>query len=75
MTAVEPEWLAELGPMFFSIKETHTSRLEQRQKVGGRSGCACWWMVAALMVAAALAAVCCLALHGMAWQGTAQGCS
>lgn len=33
VTAVEPEWLAELGPMFFSIKETHTSRLEQRQKV------------------------------------------
>jgi pre-mRNA-splicing factor ATP-dependent RNA helicase DHX38/PRP16 len=32
VTAVEPEWLAELGPMFFSIKETHTSRLEQRQK-------------------------------------------
>ncbi len=44
VTAVEPEWLAELGPMFFSIKETHTSRLEQRQKVGahaaGRACCA-----------------------------------
>jgi pre-mRNA-splicing factor ATP-dependent RNA helicase DHX38/PRP16 len=23
VTAVEPEWLAELGPMFFSIKVTH----------------------------------------------------
>lgn len=33
VTAVDPEWLAELGPMFFSIKETHSSRLEQRQKV------------------------------------------
>jgi pre-mRNA-splicing factor ATP-dependent RNA helicase DHX38/PRP16 len=32
VTAVEPEWLAELGPLFFSIKETHSSRLEQRQK-------------------------------------------
>eukprot|EP00798_Chlamydomonas_sp_ICE-L_P027222 gene27222-2471_t len=32
VTAVEPEWLAELGPMFFSIKESHTSRIEQRKK-------------------------------------------
>ena len=32
VTAVEPEWLAELGPSFFSIKETHSSRLEQREK-------------------------------------------
>ncbi|GBG65277.1 hypothetical protein CBR_g50319 [Chara braunii] len=32
VTAVEPHWLAELGPMFFSIKESHTSRLEQRKK-------------------------------------------
>ena len=32
VTAVEPEWLAELGPKFFSIKETHTSRLEARQR-------------------------------------------
>ena len=37
VTAVEPEWLAELGPLFFSIKETHSSRLEQRQKVGARA--------------------------------------
>ncbi|KAK9816661.1 hypothetical protein WJX72_003431 [[Myrmecia] bisecta] len=32
VTAVEPEWLAELGPTFFSIKESHTSRLEQKKK-------------------------------------------
>lgn len=32
VTAVEPEWLAELGPMFFSIKESHSSRLLQRKK-------------------------------------------
>ncbi|KAJ7570096.1 hypothetical protein O6H91_01G106800 [Diphasiastrum complanatum] len=32
VTAVEPQWLAELGPMFFSIKDSHTSRLEQRRK-------------------------------------------
>jgi hypothetical protein len=32
VTAVEPEWLAELGPMFFSIKESHSSRLQQRKK-------------------------------------------
>ncbi len=32
MTAVEPEWLAELGPVFFSIKESHSSRLESRAK-------------------------------------------
>lgn len=32
VTAVEPHWLAELGPMFFSVKDSHTSRLEQRRK-------------------------------------------
>ena len=32
VTAVEPQWLAELGPMFFSIKESHTSRLTQKQR-------------------------------------------
>lgn len=31
VTAVDPEWLAEMGPMFFSIKASHTSRIEQRQ--------------------------------------------
>ena len=30
VTAVDPEWLAELGPMFFSIKESHSSRLAAR---------------------------------------------
>ncbi|GMH38447.1 hypothetical protein BSKO_06331 [Bryopsis sp. KO-2023] len=32
VTAVDPEWLAELGPMFFDIKVSHTSRLDQRKK-------------------------------------------
>ncbi|XP_057433734.1 pre-mRNA-splicing factor ATP-dependent RNA helicase DEAH7-like isoform X2 [Lotus japonicus] len=31
-TAVEPQWLAELGPMFFSIKESDTSLLEHKKK-------------------------------------------
>mmetsp|Transcript_9074 Transcript_9074/g.22463 ORF Transcript_9074/g.22463 Transcript_9074/m.22463 type:complete len:405 (-) Transcript_9074:247-1461(-) len=32
VTAVEPEWLAELGPMFFSVKDAHSSRLDARKK-------------------------------------------
>nr|GMD95313.1 pre-mRNA-splicing factor ATP-dependent RNA helicase DEAH7-like [Ipomoea batatas]GMD98057.1 pre-mRNA-splicing factor ATP-dependent RNA helicase DEAH7-like [Ipomoea batatas]GMD98957.1 pre-mRNA-splicing factor ATP-dependent RNA helicase DEAH7-like [Ipomoea batatas] len=32
VTAVEPQWLAELGPMFFSIKESDTSMLEHKKK-------------------------------------------
>jgi pre-mRNA-splicing factor ATP-dependent RNA helicase DHX38/PRP16 len=32
VTAVEPRWLAELGPMFFSIKENVTSRLDKRKR-------------------------------------------
>ncbi|RWR73931.1 pre-mRNA-splicing factor ATP-dependent RNA helicase DEAH7 [Cinnamomum micranthum f. kanehirae] len=31
-TAVEPQWLAEMGPMFFSIKESDTSMLEHKKK-------------------------------------------
>ncbi|KAL7679850.1 putative AAA+ ATPase domain, RNA helicase HrpA, P-loop containing nucleoside triphosphate hydrolase [Plasmopara halstedii] len=31
-TAVEGEWLAELGPMFFSVKESFQSRLMKRMK-------------------------------------------
>lgn len=30
VTAVEGEWLAELGPMFFSIKESYESTLQKR---------------------------------------------
>ena len=33
VTAVEAEWLAELGPMFFSVKESYKSRLEKRKRV------------------------------------------
>ncbi|KAJ0981738.1 hypothetical protein J5N97_009993 [Dioscorea zingiberensis] len=32
VTAVEPQWLAELGPMFFSIKESDTSMLDHKKK-------------------------------------------
>lgn len=32
VTAVEPQWLAELGPMFFSIKESDTSMLEHKKR-------------------------------------------
>ena len=32
MTAVEGEWLAELGPMFFSVKESFESALKRRQR-------------------------------------------
>lgn len=31
VTAVEGEWLAELGPMFFTIKESYKTRIMQRQ--------------------------------------------
>ncbi|OVA17529.1 Helicase [Macleaya cordata] len=31
-TAVEPQWLAEMGPMFFSVKESDTSMLEHKKK-------------------------------------------
>ena len=32
VTAVDGEWLAELGPMFFTVKESYQTRLLQRQK-------------------------------------------
>lgn len=32
VTAVEPQWLAELGPMFFSVKDSDTSLLEHKKK-------------------------------------------
>jgi pre-mRNA-splicing factor ATP-dependent RNA helicase DHX38/PRP16 len=32
VTAVEGEWLAEMGPMFFTVKESYKTRLEQRQR-------------------------------------------
>lgn len=32
VTAIEGEWLAELGPMFFSVKESYKTRLLQRAK-------------------------------------------
>ncbi|KAL6186353.1 hypothetical protein ACLB2K_042473 [Fragaria x ananassa] len=31
-TAVEPQWLAELGPMFFSVKDSDTSLLEHKKR-------------------------------------------
>ncbi|KAJ1991090.1 hypothetical protein H4R33_001493 [Dimargaris cristalligena] len=32
VTAVDPHWLAELGPMFFSVKEANWGHLEARRK-------------------------------------------
>ncbi|XP_022010355.1 pre-mRNA-splicing factor ATP-dependent RNA helicase DEAH7 [Helianthus annuus] len=32
VTCVDPRWLAELGPMFFSVKDSDTSMLEQTKK-------------------------------------------
>merc|ERR1740121_2317745 len=32
VTAVEGEWLAELGPMFFSIKESYETTLKKRAR-------------------------------------------
>lgn len=32
VTAVEPHWLAELGPMFFSVKDSDISMLEHKKK-------------------------------------------
>ncbi|XP_031402442.1 pre-mRNA-splicing factor ATP-dependent RNA helicase DEAH7-like [Punica granatum] len=31
-TAVEPQWLAEMGPMFFSVKDSDTSLLEHKKR-------------------------------------------
>jgi pre-mRNA-splicing factor ATP-dependent RNA helicase DHX38/PRP16 len=32
VTAVDAQWLAEMGPMFFTIKESHTSGFNQKKK-------------------------------------------
>jgi len=32
VTAVDPMWLAEMGPMFFSVKESYKSRVEKKKK-------------------------------------------
>jgi pre-mRNA-splicing factor ATP-dependent RNA helicase DHX38/PRP16 len=32
VTSVDGAWLAELGPMFFSVKDSSTSKLESRKK-------------------------------------------
>mmetsp|Transcript_1864 Transcript_1864/g.6911 ORF Transcript_1864/g.6911 Transcript_1864/m.6911 type:complete len:1245 (-) Transcript_1864:2603-6337(-) len=32
VTAVEPQWLAEFGPMFFTLKESHSSMLKSKAK-------------------------------------------
>ncbi|CAA2997447.1 pre-mRNA-splicing factor ATP-dependent RNA helicase DEAH7 [Olea europaea subsp. europaea] len=31
-TSIELQWLAELGPMFFSVKDSYTSMLERKKK-------------------------------------------
>jgi pre-mRNA-splicing factor ATP-dependent RNA helicase DHX38/PRP16 len=32
VTAVDGEWLAELGPMFFSVKESYQDRIARKQR-------------------------------------------
>uniref|UniRef100_A0A6B2L7R1 RNA helicase n=1 Tax=Arcella intermedia TaxID=1963864 RepID=A0A6B2L7R1_9EUKA len=32
VTATDPKWLAELGPIFFAIKESHDSRIDKKKK-------------------------------------------
>ncbi len=32
VTAVDGHWLAELGPMFFSVKETARSRMDKKRE-------------------------------------------
>jgi len=32
VTAVDAQWLAEMGPMFFSVKQSYSSRMEKRKK-------------------------------------------
>ena len=36
VTAVEAEWLAEMGPMFFSVKENYAQRMLKRKDVDSR---------------------------------------
>jgi len=33
VTAVEPQWLAEFGPMFFTLKESHSSMLKSKARL------------------------------------------
>ncbi|MEW5307872.1 MAG: hypothetical protein WDW36_010244 [Sanguina aurantia] len=56
VTAVEPEWLAEMGPMFFSVKDTHSSRMEQRKKEKVDKGVMAAEMAAKVMADAAAVA-------------------
>ena len=56
VTAVEPTWLSELGPMFFSIKETHSSRIDARAKQKAAKAAMEGEMAAAASASAAKAA-------------------
>ena len=38
VTAVEGEWLAELGPMFYSVKQTHETRAQKRKQQEDEQG-------------------------------------
>lgn len=38
VTAVEAEWLAELGPMFFSVKESVETRVKKRKERSEEKG-------------------------------------
>lgn len=53
---MDPEWLAELGPMFFSIKESHSARVQQRRKEREAQGAMALEVAAAKKAAAEQAA-------------------
>jgi pre-mRNA-splicing factor ATP-dependent RNA helicase DHX38/PRP16 len=38
VTAVDATWLAEMGPMFFTIKDSLTSRMDQKKKSKEKKG-------------------------------------
>lgn len=74
VTAVEPEWLAELGPMFFSVKDTHTSRLDARKKEREQKVCTLTnlsqILIFKLHAMLTKAFVMCAGVHGRGVQGS-----
>jgi hypothetical protein len=56
VTAVEPQWLAEVGPMFFSIKEDYATRAARKRRAKEevprhrRATRACWCDAAAAVL-------------------------
>jgi hypothetical protein len=48
VTAVEPEWLAELGPAFFSVDEGFKARIDKRKKEKVSEGILFAWVGACM---------------------------